>query len=1033
MTMLTVDDLARDLKVRNEDLLRELVTMGFEVEGPESSLETDDPAGLMARLGTVLPSREVVEQRINRTVIRRRVKKKPAGSEPFDDTVAQPQRQQSMETRPKAGTGEQRYEAGKPRELPTKQVKKLKKPEPARIIQPAPSVAVKTRPPEGAPAPPEPALFMVEAASPSGETSLLTPVGEAGFQAGFAPEPVSTEEALSPTPGQWPTSETFPPSRESERDGFVTAPITTAGEAEDARADGPQRAPEPTREKEPARSGPHPYQPPEPGRQTPRTAVPIIGGVPYRGARPILDSPAGDEDGDDRSAKKKKKKDRRMQPAQIIGRVELKREPPREPVAPAPAPPSPTREPSRPPQQRPPLRPPLGPKPFRPATDAPTVVDPAIALDDEKRKKRKVKKVREVVEERVIEDEGKVRRRKEVLLKDDIYGDRLRPGRLKKSKKIKRKTEITIPKASKRRIKLPESVSVAMLAHKMSVKATEVIQALLAAGITATMNQGIDYDTGALIAVEFGFEAETAEQSEKDMLPVAAEETAMDLKPRPPVVTFMGHVDHGKTSLLDYIRKTHVTEKEAGGITQHLGAYTASLEKGQVVFLDTPGHEAFTAMRARGAQVTDFVVLVVAADDGVMEQTREAVNHARAAGVPILVAVNKMDKPEADKDKVLRQLNEVHLIPEEWGGETLFAYVSAKSGLGVSELLDSILLQAEIMELRANPDKPGTGTVVEARLDKGRGPVATVLVKEGTIRVGDPFVAGVNSGKVRAMFDHEGRTIKEAGPAMPAGIIGFPSVPEAGDLFMVVDEERVAKQIGEQRQQKQRQKEAAAVSGPTSMDDLLARMKEEPAQELNLIIKGDVQGSVEALREALVGMDSGVIKLKIIHTGVGAVTESDVMLAAASRAMIVGFNVRPTPKILQLAEEKHVDVRLYTVIYEVLSDVHKALEGLLAPEERENILGHAEIRQTFSVPKIGAVAGCHVTSGKIQRSNNVRLLRDGVVVFDGKIMSMKRFKDDVKEALEGYECGIGLQNFNDIKVGDVIEAYTIELEAAKLP
>ncbi len=436
-------------------------------------------------------------------------------------------------------------------------------------------------------------------------------------------------------------------------------------------------------------------------------------------------------------------------------------------------------------------------------------------------------------------------------------------------------------------------------------------------------------------------------------------------------------------------------------------------------------------MRARGAQVTDFVVLVVAADDGVMDQTREAINHARAANVPIIVAVNKIDKPDADRDRVVRELSEHNLIPEAWGGDTLFTYVSAKTGEGIEEFLEMILLQAELMELKANPNKRAKGTIIEARLDKGKGPVATVLIQEGTLKLGDPFVAGVYYGKVRSMLDHEGKSLESAGPATPVEIQGFSGVPEAGEQFIVVEEEKIARQLGEYRLEKQRQHEAAP-AGPVSLDDLLARMQEQESKELDLIIKADVQGSVEAVRDALLAITSDEIKVKVIHSGVGAITESDIMLASASKAIIIGFNVRPTPKTSQLAEQEKIDIRLYSVIYEAIEDVKKAMEGMLTPVEKETVLGRAEVRQTFHIPKVGVVAGCYVTWGKLERSNQVRLLRDDVVVYKGRMASMKRFKEDVKEAQEGYECGIVLENFRDVKVGDVIEAFVVEKESAKL-
>jgi translation initiation factor IF-2 len=1030
MTMLTVDDLARDLKVRNEDLLKELVTMGFEVEGPESPLETDDPAALRAQLVTVLPQREVVEQRIKPTVIRRRMKKAPGGHDRFD-MPHQPSHRSFEE--PPSGTQE-RHPAPEKVDLRSRDaakpaMKKIRRPEPARIIEMAPK-------PESTHAPAKVLSPEMPSEPPVSETPVPEPVEsrqvpvaaeQSSPEVQGRQEVDTTPESTAASPADLPVSEGRPRTAQSDEEAGPEVPSEAqAGPVLSAPAQGPT---------------PLRYPAPQTGRQPSESA-----GEGASDFQPIRGETAAQAEerraAADRMAKKKKKKEKRVQPAQIIGRVELKKEPPREPERPEP---SPVRHPAQeaprpaPPGQQ--FRPSGHPAqaPYAPhAPHAPHVphqphpIVPDVVLDEEKRKKKKKdKKVREAPEP-VVEDDGlKVRRRKEVILKDALYDDGRR-GRMRgRGKKPKlRKTEITQPKASKRRIKLPEQVTVASLAHKMSVKATEVIRHLLSQGVAASLNEVVEFDTAALAATEFGFEAEPAEQSEKDFLPVTPD-TEDNLVMRPPVVTVMGHVDHGKTSLLDAIRSTHVTDQEAGGITQHIGAHKVKVEKGELVFLDTPGHEAFTAMRARGAQVTDFVVLVVAADDGVMDQTREAINHSRAAEVPLIVAVNKMDKPEADKDRVIRELSEFGLIPESWGGDTLFSYVSAKTGAGVPELLDLILLQAEMMELRANPNKQAIGTIVEARLDKGKGPVATVLIKEGTLKAGDPFVTGIHYGKVRAMLDSDGRSVEVAGPATPVEVQGFSGVPDAGDSFIVVDEERIARQVSIQRQDKIRQLEAST-SGPGSLEELLARIQEQEVKELNLIVKGDVQGSVEAVKEALVGIPSSDIKVKVIHSGVGGITESDIMLANASRAIIIGFNVRPTPKASQLAENEKVDIRLYTIIYEAIEDVRKAMEGMLAPIEKETVMGRAEVMQTFSVPKIGLIAGCHVRSGKIERSNLVRLIRDDKVVYSGKISSMKRFKDDIKEAVEGYECGIGLENYRDVKVGDFIEAYIIEKESAKL-
>ncbi|HDR15618.1 MAG TPA: translation initiation factor IF-2, partial [Desulfobacteraceae bacterium] len=539
-----------------------------------------------------------------------------------------------------------------------------------------------------------------------------------------------------------------------------------------------------------------------------------------------------------------------------------------------------------------------------------------------------------------------------------------------------------------------------------------------------------DIDTASLIADEYGYELEQDSFEEKSLIP-DTKDAEEDLKPRPPVVTIMGHVDHGKTSLLDYIRKSNITEGEFGGITQHIGAYYVESEDGNIVFLDTPGHEAFTAMRARGAKVTDLIVLVVAADDGVMPQTKEAVNHARAAGIPIVVAVNKIDKAEANPEKVKRELADLDLIPEDWGGETSFGHISAKTGDGVKEFLSLILLQAEILELKANPDRPARGNIIEAKLDRSRGPLATVLISNGTLKQGDFFVCGEHYGRVRAMQDHMGRRMDSAGPSIPVEITGISGVPLAGDEFAVVPDEKSAKEVIENRKARGRKPEAAK-KGLSSLDDLFERMKEGEVKELNLILRADVQGSLEALSESLLKMSTDEVKVKIIHSATGAITEGDIMLASASDAIIIGYNVRANPRVSDVAERENVDIRHYDVIYNVLKDIRLAMTGLLEPVFEEHVIGRAEIREVFKVPKIGSVAGCQVTNGHVERNSKARLLRDDVVVFDGKVASLKRFKEDVKEVQTGYECGVGLENFNDIKEGDVIEFYMMEKTAAEL-
>ncbi|MBW1974158.1 MAG: translation initiation factor IF-2 [Deltaproteobacteria bacterium] len=580
------------------------------------------------------------------------------------------------------------------------------------------------------------------------------------------------------------------------------------------------------------------------------------------------------------------------------------------------------------------------------------------------------------------------------------------------------------PKPSKRKIRVEEAIVVGDLAKQMGIKANEVIKKLLLLGLPVTVNQSIDFDTAALVASEFGFEVEKKGFEEEDILHTA-EDKPEDLQPRPPVVTVMGHVDHGKTSLLDAIRHTNVTAREAGGITQHIGAYHVTLDKGSIVFLDTPGHEAFTAMRARGARVTDIVILVVAADDGVMEQTVEAINHAKAADVPIIVAINKIDKPNANPERVKRELAEYGLVPEEWGGDTIMVEVSAKKNVGIDELLEMVLLQAELMELKANPNKPARGRVIEAKLEKGRGPVATVLIQEGTIHVGDAYVCGLHYGKVRNLFDDRGRRVSEAGPSMPVEVIGISGVPQAGDDFVVVADEKQAKLVAEHRQRKQREKELSKATKVT-LEKLYEQMREGELKELNIVLKADVQGSLEALSTAISRLRHPEIKINVIHAATGSINETDVMLASASNAIVIGFNVRPDAKVEELAKKEHVDVRFYDVIYQVISDIKDAMAGLLEPEYREKILGRAEVRQTFHISKVGTVAGCYVLDGVVMRNAQVRVLRDQVVIYDSKIASLKRFKDDVKEVKAGFECGILVANFNDVKVGDVLEVYTVE-------
>jgi translation initiation factor IF-2 len=638
-------------------------------------------------------------------------------------------------------------------------------------------------------------------------------------------------------------------------------------------------------------------------------------------------------------------------------------------------------------------------------------------------KKKGLVKKRRLIEEKILGDEGtegEGRPEKEM----EVVPRSFKPMKKKVVLKTSKKTEVTVPKPIKRIIRIAEVITVADLAKRMGVKGGDLIKKLMEMGVLVNINQVIDADVASLVASEFGYEVEKVSLERQELLE-RKEDLPEQLRARPPVVTIMGHVDHGKTMLLDAIRKTNVVSGEAGGITQHIGAYDVRLENGHVVFIDTPGHEAFTAMRARGAQVTDVVVLVVAADDGVMPQTKEAIDHARAAKVPIVAAINKIDKPNSNPEKVKKDLADYGLVPEQWGGNTLFAEVSAKQKTGIKELLELILLQAEVLELKANPDKPSRGIIIEAKLDKGRGPVATVLVQEGTLRTGDVFIAGSHYGRVRAMLNDKGQKMEEAPPSIPVEVIGFTDVPEAGDAFIVVSEERMAKQISLYRQEKIREKELSKLS-KISLEELYDKIKKGEIKELNVIIKADVQGSIEAVKEALRKISTDAVKVNLIHDAVGGITETDVNLAAASNAIIIGFNVRPGPKAQSLAEQEQVDIRTYSVIYDAIDDVRKALEGLLEPTYKEHILGRAQVIQLFNIRKVGTIAGSLILDGKVVRGSHARILRDNVVIYDSRIASLRRFKDDTKECAQGLECGIWIENFNDVKLGDIIESYEME-------
>lgn len=575
-------------------------------------------------------------------------------------------------------------------------------------------------------------------------------------------------------------------------------------------------------------------------------------------------------------------------------------------------------------------------------------------------------------------------------------------------------------------VKIPDEIVVSDLAAMLKMTAAEVVKKLFSLGVMATVNQVIDYDTAAIVATELGAKAEKeVVVTIEDRIIDDSDDSAEDLSPRDPVVVVMGHVDHGKTSLLDAIRHTDVTATEAGGITQHIGAYRVDLNGQKITFLDTPGHAAFTSMRARGAQATDIAVLVVAADDGIMPQTIEAINHAKAAGVDIIVAINKMDKPGVTTDRIMQQLTEYDLIPEEWGGDTICVPVSAVTKMNIDKLLEAILLVAEMKELKANPNRAAKGIVIEARLDKNRGPIATLLVQNGTLHSGDIIVAGTSVGRVRVMVDDKGRKVNEAGPSVPVEIMGLAEAPQAGDAFDAVSDERLARELVEQRKQKQKEEQFKSFEKVT-LENLFSSLKEGELKELNIIVKADVQGSVEAVKQSLEKLSNEEVRVKIIHGGVGAINESDVMLANASNAIIVGFNVRPDPVAAQNAERDGVDIRCYRIIYDCIDEIQAAIKGMLAPKFREVQQGRAEVRQIVKISSVGNIAGCYVLSGKVTRNSKIRVVRDGVVIAEDEISSLRRFKDDVKEVAQNFECGIGLAKFNDIKEGDIFEAFTIE-------
>ncbi len=972
MARMRVHELAKELNMNNKDLIDRILKLGIQVKNHMSTL-TESTVEKIRDQFSEAKGQTVEQRRVGRVVVRRRKKGAP------EEATAAESSQEAMEA------------------------------------SPAPEV------PSGQEAAPEP---LPQADQPSSRTlpeEEIEEKPEAAFPAG---EEREAEKAAETTPV--PAMEESPQEQEVQPQEKET-PATLSSPSAPAAGEAPEESaghvsPEHLREEPSMPEGKIPFhgekegagevahegvkaeEPVEPPSSTEKGALQQEDTL--SGATPESEEsvePEEDEEEDSSSAEKKTKKRRRKkvkkdEPARIIKLPSIISEEPEEEPAVS------TVVPTR----------------FRGAEEG------------ESKDLSRKKKIKAEEQIRETPDRKRQKHRKEVFEKKDLYSKKelaaqADRGRTKEREAVREpgKPEATpAAKAGKRRIRVEEAITVANLAKQMGVKAGDVIKKLLLLGVPATINQALDFETAALIAAEFDFEAEKAGFEEEEILQTQVDQEE-DLQLRPPVITVMGHVDHGKTSLLDAIRHTNVIEGEAGGITQHIGAYYVKLENGDVVFLDTPGHEAFTSMRARGAKVTDIVILLVAADDGVMPQTVEAINHAKAANVPIIVAINKIDKPTANLDRVRRQLADHGLISEAWGGSTTMVEISAKQKMGIEDLLEMVLLQAELMELKANPKKPARGRVVEAKLDKGRGPVATILIQEGTLHSGDIYVCGTNSGRVRNMFNDRGLRLQEAYPSMPVEVLGFSGVPNAGDQFIVLSDEKQAKLVAEHRQMKLREKELVR-SSKVTLESLFDQIQEGKIKDLNLIVKSDVHGSLEAIMESLGKLPTSEVKVNLIHTGTGAITETDVLLASASNAIVIGFNVRADGKVMELAEQEDVDIRFYDVIYQLISDVQDAMVGMLEPVYKEKVMGRIEVRQTFRVPKMGMIAGSYVLDGRVERGAKVRVVRDQVVIYDGKISSLKRFKDDVKEVKAGFECGVGIENFNDLKVGDILEVYELE-------
>ena len=966
MARMRVHELAKELDMNSKELLDKILKMGIVVKNHMSTLSESAIAKIREHLqgdGT----KQVEEKRIGRQVIRRRKKMEVEG--PAEVEVAGAEAAPEILEKESEVAMEEPAAVEVPLATPVKPAV-----EPVEIPQAEEPLTEKpTLPVPPAVEAPKVEDLREEAPATVAEVPPAEPVPEEpalqeAAEAEAAPEETSAELVQA-------QELTMPPKAAEEA---VPGPSPSALADEEAAEPAAEDVEEVDR---PARiiSRPEPV----------RVAVEPV-------EEPAVVSEEGeeeDEKGKKKKGKRRRRKRRKDEPARIISLPEvIPAEPEEEPEVP------------------------------------PTVVR---FIPEQEISREPLRKKRLRPEEEPTLPEKKLRKgRKEVVGREDLYTkkelraqDERGKGGLRREDLGPQKPQITVPKAIKRRVRIDEAITVANLARQMGVKATEIIKKLLALGLPANINQAIDFDAAALVAAEFDYEVEKAGFEEEEILHTA-EDRPEDLQPRPPVVTVMGHVDHGKTSLLDAIRHTKVIDEEAGGITQHIGAYFVELDGRHITFLDTPGHEAFTAMRARGAKVTDIVVLVVAADDGVMQQTVEAINHAKAAGVPIMVAINKIDKANANPDRVKRELSEHGLLPEEWGGDVTMVEISAKKKIGIEDLLEMVLLQAELLELKANPKKPARGRVIEAKLDKGRGPVATILVQEGTLREGDAYVCGTYAGRVRSMFNDKGQRIAAAGPSVPVEVLGLSGVPNAGDDFVVLADEKQAKLVAEHRQLKAREKELSKTTKVT-LEKLYEQIRDGQIKEINVILKTDVQGSLEAIRDSLLKLSTPEVKVSLIHAGTGAVSESDIMLASASNAIIIAFNVRADAKAQELAEQEKVSIRYYDVIYQILDDIKDAMVGLLEPQYQEQIVGRAEVRQTFHISRIGTVAGCYVTDGKVERNAKVRILRDGVVVWDGKISSLKRFKDDAREVKAGFECGLTIENYNDIKVGDMLEVYQL--------